>query len=247
MALWSKTDWAFWTACLTGKQEDFEAITAPIYTFFNEAERRTGLTDLYFTDKPDTALMHSRPVIGGIFIKMLYDKEVWKKWAARDKTQANGPWAPLPVPPVIKAVVSAATIQWRYTMEQPDDGWFQAKFEDKNWQKGRGGFGTKGTPGIEVKTKWNTSDIWLRGQVVIPEGTYENLKLNLYHDEDAEVYINNVLAATTGGYTTSYEPIPLVSSIKLQPGTFFFAIHCHQTNGGQGIDLQIVDVIKNSR
>jgi len=96
MAFWSKTDWAFWTACLTGNQDDFDAIVNPIYTFFDAAERRVGLTDLYFTDKPDTALMHSRPVIGGIFVKMLYDTEVWKKWAARDKTKANGPWAPIP-------------------------------------------------------------------------------------------------------------------------------------------------------
>jgi hypothetical protein len=102
MAYWSKTDWAFWTACLTGSQEDFDAITAPIYTFFNEATRRVGLTDLYFTDKPDTAQMHSRPVIGGIFIKMLYDTDVWKKWAVRDKTKANGPWAPIPEPSMVK-------------------------------------------------------------------------------------------------------------------------------------------------
>ena len=98
-ARWSKADWAVWTACLTGSKEDFDAIVNPIYDFFNNATVRVGLTDLYFTDRLDTALMHSRPVIGGIFIKMLYNKEVWKKWAARDKTKANGPWAPLPTAP----------------------------------------------------------------------------------------------------------------------------------------------------
>jgi hypothetical protein len=46
--------------------------------------------------------MHSRPVIGGIFIKMLYDTDVWKKWAVRDKTRANGPWAPIPEPSMVK-------------------------------------------------------------------------------------------------------------------------------------------------
>ena len=105
MAYWSKTDWAFWTACLTGKREDFEAITAPIYAFFNQATCRVGLTDLYFTDKPDTARMHSRPVIGGIFLKMLYDRELWAKWAGRDRTNARGPWAPLPRPDTSKTVL----------------------------------------------------------------------------------------------------------------------------------------------
>jgi hypothetical protein len=91
MAWWSKTDWAFWTACLTGNPQDFAAITEPIYKFFNVAAQRVGLTDLYFTDRPDAARMHSRPVIGGLFINMLYDQDVWKKWAGRDKTKANGP------------------------------------------------------------------------------------------------------------------------------------------------------------
>lgn len=55
MAFWSKTDRAFWTACLTNNQEDFEAIISPIYSLFNEATVRVGLTDLYFTDQPDAA------------------------------------------------------------------------------------------------------------------------------------------------------------------------------------------------
>jgi hypothetical protein len=101
-AFWSKTDWAFWTACLTNKQEDFDAITAPIYCFMNDAQRRVGLTDLYFTDRPDSAVMHSRPVIGGIFVKMLCDKAMWRKWASRDKTKARGPWADLPELPKAK-------------------------------------------------------------------------------------------------------------------------------------------------
>ena len=54
-----------WIACLTGSREDFEAITNPIYNYFNDARQRVGLADLYFTDQPDAARMHSRPVIGG--------------------------------------------------------------------------------------------------------------------------------------------------------------------------------------
>jgi len=241
-AFWSKTDWAFWTACLTNNQDDFDAITAPIYRFFSDAQERVGLTDLYFTDKPDTALMHSRPVIGGIFVKMLYDKDVWKKWASRDKTNARGPWAALPRPPQTKMVVAPASIQWRYTTHNPGKQWTARDFDDASWKQANGGFGTEGTPGIHVKTRWDTADIWLRGEITIPAGKYDDLQLLLFHDEDAEIYIDGSLATKVHGFNADYEPVAVPRRTPLKPGKLFVAVHCHQTEGGQGIDLGIVDV-----
>ncbi|HEX2971409.1 MAG TPA: DUF1793 domain-containing protein [Tepidisphaeraceae bacterium] len=241
-ATWSKTDWAFWTACLTNDQADFDAITAPVYRFYNEATRHVGLTDLYFTDRPDTALMHSRPVMGGIFIKMLYNPTVWKKWASRDQTKANGSWAPIPKPPVTIDVVKPASTTWRYTTQKPAEGWFGSQFNDSTWKQGLGGFGQEGTPGAIVKTQWTSSDIWLRSEITIPEGNYHGLQLNLHHDEDAEVYLNGQLAAKVTGYTSDYESVAVGRGIVLKPGTYQVAIHCHQTEGGQYIDLGIVDV-----
>lgn len=243
LARWSKTDWAFWTACLTENQEDFDAITSPIYDFYNQAERRVGLTDLYFTDKPDAALMHSRPVIGGIFIKMLYNQRVWKKWASRDKTCADGPWAPLPPTPQVVEVVKPCTTTWRYTTEKPADNWSAVDFDDSNWKQAPGGFGTEGTPGANVKTEWKTSDIWLRAEIVIPDRPYHDLAFSLFHDEDAQVYINGQQAAKVAGYTTDYELVPTSRGVSLKPGKHLVGIHCHQTEGGQYIDLGIVDVI----
>ncbi|MFI5380688.1 MAG: glutaminase domain-containing protein [Tepidisphaerales bacterium] len=241
-ACWTKTDWAFWTACLTDNREDFDAITAPVYRFYAEATRRVGLTDLYFTDKPDAALMHSRPVIGGLFIKMLYNQPVWKKWASRDQTKANGPWAPIPTPAAAIDVVKPASLTWRYTTQKPAADWVGAAFDDAAWKQGRGGFGTRGTPGAIVNTVWNTDDIWLRGEITIPDGKYHDLQLNLHHDEDAEIYINGQLAVKVSGFITAYEPVPVGGGITLKPGKFPFAIHCHQTEGGQYIDVGIVDI-----
>lgn len=241
-AHWSKTDWAFWTACLSGDPADFEAITEPAYRFMTEAKRRVGLPDLYFTDQPDSALMHSRPVIGGLFIKMLYDKPVWRKWARRDRTRATGPWAPLPAPPKVVEVTKPCSTLWRFTTERPSEAWFRAGFDDSSWASGPAGFGTRGTPNADVRTEWKTSDIWMRSELVIPEGTYHELNLSLFHDEDAEVYIDGVQAASASGYTTDYELIPVRKTGLLKPGRHAFAIHCHQTTGGQYIDLSIVDV-----
>jgi len=68
------------------------------------------------------------------------------------------------------------------------------------------------------------------------------MAFDVFHDEDAEIYVNGVLAATTKGYNTSYQHIPLTEAGRaaLKSGQNIIAIHCHQTAGGQYIDVGIV-------
>jgi hypothetical protein len=194
--------------------------------------------------------MHARPVVGAFFIKMLYDSATWRKWAGRDRTKASG-WAPFPdanyVPPprptsvtpvVPTAQQEAAT--WRYTTGRPAARWFAGDFDDSSWLQGPGGFGTKGTPGSTVRTEWRTADIWLRRDVVLPDGINPSqICLLVHHDEDVEVYINGVLAAREEGYVTRYDPIVISAEAAktLKPGRNLVAVHCRQTSGGQYIDV----------
>ena len=65
------------------------------------------------------------------------------------------------------------------------------------------------------------------------------------HRPDVEVYVNGILAAQDGGFTTSYVPLELSREARalLQPGAkITVAVHCHQTEGGQGIDVGLADV-----
>jgi|GEM_PF-5384737 acyl-ACP thioesterase len=69
----------------------------------------------------------------------------------------------------------------------------------------------------------------------MPEGKFKNLQFYVFHDEDAEIYINGVLAATADSYNTNYEPLKMTPAAKalLKPGAqITLAIHCHQTEGG---------------
>jgi hypothetical protein len=244
----SKTDWSIWSATMADSRADFEAIVSPIYDYLNETSTRDPLADSYPTDDPKRGGMHARPVMGGAFIKMLADADVWKKWAGRGDVKV-GPWAPLPGPPQIIEVVPSAQHQpvaWRYTFEQPPEGWKGPGFDAGGWKEGPGGFGTKGTPGAVVRTIWKTADIWLRREFIMPAGSYPNLQCHVYHDEDVEIYVNGVLAATEAGFINAYEPLEIRSAAKtlLIPGAkITLAVHCHQTKGGQGVDVGLVEVV----
>ncbi len=150
-------------------------------------------------------------------------------------------------PPIVTQLVPTSQekpIQWRYTTREPADGWELAKFDDSDWKKSPAGFGTKGTPGTLVRTVWNTPDIWVRRDFELEKADIENAYLLIHHDEDAQVYINGVLAAELEGYTTDYTraPISKKALAALKKGKNTIAIHCKQTGGGQYIDAGIVSV-----
>jgi len=95
-----------------------------------------------------------------------------------------------------------------------------------------------------VRTEWNTSDIWLRRSFEWNESPGGNQRLTIHHDEDAEVYINAVLAAKVSGFTTDYEDVAMSveANAALKKTGNIIAFHCHQTGGGQYIDVGIARV-----
>ena len=246
-SLYTKLDWILWTATLTQERSDFDALVDPVFRFLNETPDRVPMTDWYWTHDARLRGFQARPVVGGVFLQMLHQKPVWAKYAGRDQTKAAG-WAPMPVPPVTRVVVPTAeteAVTWRYTFRRPGENWFDAGFDDSAWSEGAAGFGTKGTPSAVVRTTWNTRDIWLRRTFTLPAGEVRKVGLQLHHDEDAEIYLNGILAARTSGYTTAYEHVPLtpIGAAALKPGQNLIAVHCRQTGGGQYIDVGLVEEV----
>src|SRR5262249_22988445 len=118
-------------------------------------------------------------------------------------------------------------------------------FDATEWPEAEGGFGTKGTPGAIVRTEWKTADIWIRRSFELKDAPAGEGLLRLHHDEDAEIYINGVLAAKVSGYATDYGLVPISAAGRkaLKAGTNVIAIHCHQTSGGQYIDAGLVEIL----
>lgn len=247
---YTKLDWTVWTATLGQNRADFDALVAPVYRFLNETPDCVPMTDWYDTKTAKRVGFQARSVVGGVFLQMLYDRAEWKKWASRDVTKAAN-WAPFsaPIPKPMKSVTVVPTsekgpIAWRYTTQAPADNWFKPGFDASAWKEGPGGFGTQGTPGAVVRTEWSTPEIWLRREFVMPDGRWEDLKFRMHHDEDAEVYVDGILASQVTGYVTDYGPVRIKTKAKesLKPGRHVLAVHCKQTGGGQYIDLGLVDL-----
>jgi len=83
---YAKLDWTVWTATLAEAPEDFHALTDPLYRFAHESKSRVPFTDWYWTPDGKTAGFQARSTVGGIYIKLLADPEVWRKWSQRAVT-----------------------------------------------------------------------------------------------------------------------------------------------------------------
>ncbi|MCA8987075.1 MAG: hypothetical protein KDA78_05510 [Planctomycetaceae bacterium] len=131
---------------------------------------------------------------------------------------------------------------WKFILKRPAKGWQQEQFDDSRWREGYGGFGTRGTPGARVGTKWETDDIWMRKAFEL-ETVPAKPALLVHHDEDAEIFINGKPVANLKGYTTEFVVVPIAEEDRsaLKTGKNILAVHCHQTGGGQFIDVHVVD------
>ena len=118
-------------------------------------------------------------------------------------------------------------------------GWEKADFDDSSWKTGESGFGTEGTPGAVVHTKWDRPDIWLRREIDLPTDALKDVELLVHHDDSFEAYINGALASRSKQYTTDYVEARIREEARkvLKPGKNLVAVHCHQEKGGQYIDL----------
>ena len=83
-AEYTKLDWLIWTATLADNQRDFTAIADAAYRFANETSDRVPLSDWYMTGSGKHRGFQARSVVGGVFIKLLDDPAMWKKWSQRE-------------------------------------------------------------------------------------------------------------------------------------------------------------------
>ena len=131
----AKTDWQFWSASLATNNADFEELIAPIYNFMNTTTNRVPLQDSYDVDNVGSSGFDARPVVGGLFIKMLTDPAMWAKYATAG-ANSNGAWAPFPQTVTIVPTSQTTAQTWNYTTTTPAGTWMDSGFNDSSWSSG---------------------------------------------------------------------------------------------------------------
>ena len=143
---------------------------------------------------------------------------------------------------------------WAWTTTAPAAGWDKPGFDDSAWARSAGGFGSaailKDHPHAKGATLWETPEIWLRRHFTYkkPAGTILQATIDMFHDEDADVYLNGELILSVKGYNTNWTSFSVSAekfAAAVKEGDNVIAVNVIQTVGGQFIDLGLsVDIAK---
>jgi hypothetical protein len=131
---------------------------------------------------------------------------------------------------------------WRYTMEAPPERWMEDGFDEAKWEAGRGGFGRKGGWENRTRTPWKTKDIWLRQEFAFDGSPVDKAALVIHYDNGTEVYVNGKEVWSGKGWNDNYAYVDVTRTVRetLRAGKNLVAVHCHQDEGGQFIDLALL-------
>ena len=152
-----------------------------------------------------------------------------------------GPYAPLPKPPELDDRSSARTRcgTWKYTTSEPRprgreaSGFQRLVVEERRRRRLR----PRRSPAAAAEDRLGHGrHLAAAKSVAVPAGNFADLDVHhCWHDEDVEIYVNGVLAAT-GARTTRTgvrEPATVApagrAALKLG-GPNEIAVHCHQTD-----------------
>lgn len=182
---------------------------------------------------------------------LTYDRKVLKtdnpaKIRAKIQEVLEMPNSTMKTTPII-STSGTHKYKWRYTFDADvPRHWMETGFNDSAWKEGLGAFGNNlGSSQHLVGTVWNTNNIVMRRWFKIGDLTPEAInamRFVIFHDEDIEIYINGVWAASQGGYTGGYVPLDISDQAKaaIRPGEWnLIALRGKQSSGGQVMDLGI--------
>lgn len=130
---------------------------------------------------------------------------------------------------------------WRSTTVEPPAGWQRPDFDASSWAESPGLFGylqppkkKEGDEGKDgrkedrrkIRSKWDSERIWLRREFVLDDAPLESMLVSVEYRGSFEIWINGVLAATSGGETSGGKDIDVSAEAMstLRPGPNVIAV-----------------------
>jgi hypothetical protein len=232
--LWKDTgNWGYRTYKTTGElRTNYHALMKRMHPLIGK-----GLAAAVYTQTTDVEIE-----VNGL---MTYDREVLKFDPADMKKWHDTLFTPPPTVTELVPTSETTAQEWAYSLTKPaDDQWLTQPEKTDKFAVGKGGFGSKGTPGARIGTEWTGKEIWVRRTFDLKELPAGEVFLRFHCDEDGEAFINGVSAAKLPGYTTEYVEVPISAAAAkaLKAGTNTLAVYAKNAGGGQYIDAGLVVV-----
>ena len=103
-------------------------------------------------------------------------------------------------------------------------------------------FGSPVNPSSKTQTLWDTPEIWMRRQFIVPHAGNIRIQLRVRHSADARIYLNGALAATVTGESDGYVTLPIspAAVAALNPGLNLIAVHAQRVGTDSFIDVGVV-------
>ncbi|MEO6286635.1 MAG: DUF4965 domain-containing protein [Dyadobacter sp.] len=156
--------------------------------------------------------------------------------------------AATPVMKTILPTAKQAAYTAKFTTEKPDpEWWYKEGYNISTWKQGPAPFGTheRNDNMLRGGTEF-AKEIWYRREFTLSAVDFEKPTLNIFHDDDVQVYINGVPAFDCAPcFTGDYEFKPISASARkaLKKGKNILAAYCKNGAGPGYIDIGLADEI----
>jgi|GEM_PF-115559 len=172
-----------------------------------------------------------------------YDRKRLKVNADEIANAHRGEFAAPTAFQVVVPTSQEAPVSWRYTTEQPTANWRLASFDDTAWRLGEAGFGDAKFTDAPVRTIWESDEIWLRREMILPAGKLYFPSLRVFHGQPIDVYVNGILAVNSSGRSLNYDELDISADAvrSLRPGANRIAVHCRRGKRALFIDVGLVE------
>jgi hypothetical protein len=156
--------------------------------------------------------------------------------------------APTPVMKTILPTAKQAPYTAKFTTVKPDpEWWYKEGYNVSTWKQAPAPFGTRDRNDAMLKggTEFQ-QEVWYRREFTLTSADFEKPTLNIFHDDDVQVYINGVPAFDCAPcFTGDYEFKPISASARkaLKKGKNILAAYCKNGAGPGYIDIGLADEI----